>query len=183
MREELSDNFVKLRRHRVEEDAPLLYEAVRESIPEISRWLPWCHPGYSIEESREWLAARPAAWESGTDYGFVIEDARTGEFLGGGGLSQIKMEVKFANLGYWVRTSRAGGGVATAATLLMARFGFEDVGLERIQIVAAKENLASQRVAEKAGALKEGVLRKSLLVGGKLHDSVLFSLVREDLGL
>ncbi|HEV2708423.1 MAG TPA: GNAT family protein [Pyrinomonadaceae bacterium] len=183
MREELSDNFVKLRRHRVEEDAPLLYEAVRESIPEISRWLPWCHPGYSIEESREWLAARPAAWDAGTDYAFVIEDAQTGEFLGGGGLSQLKMAVKFANLGYWVRTSRAGRGIATAATLLMARFGFEDVGLERIQIVAAKGNLASQRVAEKAGALREGVLRKSLLVGGQLHDSVLFSLIREDLNL
>ncbi|HEX8852194.1 MAG TPA: GNAT family protein [Pyrinomonadaceae bacterium] len=183
MREELSDNFVTLRRYGGEEDAPLLYEAVRESIPEISRWLPWCHPGYSIEESREWLAARPSAWEAGTEYAFRIEDARTGQFLGGVGLSQIKPKTKFANLGYWVRTSQAGRGVATAATLLTARFGFEELGLERIQILAAKDNLASQRVAAKAGALREGVLRRSLLVGGRLDDSVLFSLIREDLSL
>ena len=86
-----------------------------------------------------------------------------------------------ANLGYWVRTSAARRGVATNATRAVARYGFEELGLQRIEIVAAVRNLPSQRVAEKAGAVREGVLRKRLLIRGEAHDAVLFSLVAEDL--
>ena len=83
------------------------------------------------------------------------------------------------NLGYWVRTSAAGRGAATRATRLAARFGFEQLGLHRIEIVAAIDNIGSQRVAEKAGAVREGVLRKRLLIRGKSQDAVLYSLIRE----
>ena|ERR1051326_1798855 len=54
---ELTDGIVAIRKYR-DGDAELLYEAVRESIAEVSRWLPWCHEGYSIEESREFVATR-----------------------------------------------------------------------------------------------------------------------------
>jgi RimJ/RimL family protein N-acetyltransferase len=63
----------------------------------------------------------------------------------------------------------------------MAGFGFRQLGLQRIEIVVATGNHASQRVAEKAGALREGVLRKRLLIHGAAHDAVLYSLVAEDM--
>jgi RimJ/RimL family protein N-acetyltransferase len=63
----------------------------------------------------------------------------------------------------------------------MARFSFEQVGLHRDEILAAVPNVASQRVAEKAGAVREGVLRNRLLIGGESQDAVLFSLIPEDL--
>lgn len=85
------------------------------------------------------------------------------------------------NLGYWVRTSRTRSGVASAATRLIARFGFLSLGLQRLEIVVAVGNQASERVAEKAGATREGVLRKRLLIHGQPHDAVLYSLVAEDL--
>ena len=110
MEADFSSDGISLRRYQVT-DIPLLYEAVRESISELSTWMPWCHPDY-----------------------------------------------QFANLGYWVRSSRAGRGVATTATLLTARFGLQTLALQRIEILAAVGNRASQRVAEKAGAKKEGVL-------------------------
>jgi RimJ/RimL family protein N-acetyltransferase len=88
---------------------------------------------------------------------------------------------QFGNLGYWVRTSAAGRGVASKASRLVARFGFEELGLHRIEILAAVSNVASQRVAEKIGAAREGVLRKRLLIRGEPQDAVMFSLVPEDL--
>ena len=69
------------------------------------------------------------------------------------------------------------------ATRLAARFGFEQLGLQRIEIVAAVDNLASQRVAEKAGARHEGLARKRLLIRGLAHDAMIYSLVGEDFGL
>jgi RimJ/RimL family protein N-acetyltransferase len=60
------------------------------------------------------------------------------------------------------------------------KFAFTQLGLRRIEIVAAVGNVPSQRVAEKAGASREGVLRNRLLINGESLDAVLFSLVPED---
>jgi len=177
---ELTDGHVLLRPYRLS-DIEQLYEAARESIPEVSVWLPWCHTGYSIKESREWVGARAEARQQGTAYDFTMVDPGDGSYLGGCGLNNISHEHKFANLGYWVRTSRTRRGLATAATRLLARFGFKELKLNRIEIVVATPNIASQRVAEKAGATREGVLRNRLVVGDKVYDAVMFSLIPQDL--
>jgi RimJ/RimL family protein N-acetyltransferase len=64
---------------------------------------------------------------------------------------------------------------------LTARFGLRVLGLQRIEILAAVGNKASQRVAEKAGAKKEGLLRKRLSIRGQAHDAVMYSLIASDL--
>lgn len=180
MKLELTEGSFLIRPFR-EADAGLLYEAVRESVSEVSPWLPWCHQNYSIEESREFIGSRELAAQGGEWYSFGIFEKHDDALLGGVGLNFINHVHQMANLGYWVRTSATGRGIATMATRLAARFGFEELGLQRIEIVAAVGNVPSQRVAEKAGAKREGVLRKRLLIRGESLDAVLFSLVPEDL--
>ena len=177
---ELTDGDILVRPLRTDDVRPL-YEAARESIPEVSPWLPWCHENYAIEETEEFIASRTGADASEEAYSFGIFDKQTSKFLGGVGLNFFIRMHQMANLGYWVRTSAIGRGVASRATRLVARFGFEQLGLQRIEIIAAVPNIASQRVAEKVGAMREGLLRKRLLIQGEPHDAVLFSLVREDL--
>jgi len=163
-------------------DEQALFEAVRESIPEVSPWLGWCHEGYSIDETRDFLRSRADKAQGDEWYSFGVFDRnKGGRFLGGIGLNFINRVHQFGNLGYWVRTSAAGRGVASKAARLVAQFGFEELGLHRIEILAAISNIASQRVAEKIGAVREGVLRKRLLIRGEPHDAVMFSLVRADL--
>jgi len=86
-------------------------------------------------------------------YAFAIADAQTGELLGGCSLSHIQPVHYFCNLGYWVRTSRHGEGIAGRAVKLAARFAFERVNLIRAEIVIAVGNGPSKRVAEKQGNL------------------------------
>ena len=179
---ELSDGTILIRPLRAE-DIPAEYEAVCESIPEVSTWMAWCHPGYTIEETTAFITSREEAWKNDTDYGFGVFDAATGKFLGGVGLNFINRVHNCANLGYWVRTSCTGRGVASSAARLAARYGLEQLGFQRIEILAAIGNLPSQRAAEKAGAVREAVLRKRLLVKGEPQDAVLYSLVAEDFGL
>lgn len=180
MEAELTDGSILIRTYRPS-DAPLLYEAVRESIPEVSRWLPWCHENYSIEESRQFVSSREISSQGDEWYSFAVFDKDQQRFLGGVGLNFINRIHQIGNLGYWVRSSATQRGVATAATRLAAYFAFDQLGLHRIEIVAAMDNLASQRVAEKAGATREGVLRKRLLINGQSCDAVMYSLVREDI--
>jgi len=180
MKTKYSDELILIRPYRPS-DVDNLYEAARESINQVYRWLPWCHPLYSIEESIDWIRSRSSAWEHGKEYSFVIEDAVTGKFLGGTGINEINSIHKSGNLGYWVRSTETGRGVASAATLLTAVLAFEQLHLHRVEIIAAVKNLASQRVAEKAGAMREGILRRRLLINGNHHDAIIYSLLPEDL--
>jgi RimJ/RimL family protein N-acetyltransferase len=165
------------------DDVETLFQAVHESWPELSRWLPWCHADYDRDESVAWIESREAAWVNGEEYSFAIADPATGRLLGGCGLNQFDHMRRRANLGYWVRSSETGRGLATMATQLLARFGFEVLRLERIEIVTAIGNQASQRVAEKAGALREGIARRRLRIHGVQHDAVCYSLIPEDFSI
>ena len=163
------------------EDADSLYAAARESIPEMHPWMPWCHPDYAIEESREWVRRCGDMWREGTDYNYAIADAVDGSFVGGCGLNGLDRRNGIANLGYWVRTSRTEQGAATTAARLLAAFGLRELGLNRIEIVIATGNAASLRVAQKVGARREGVLRNRLINPAGVTDAVMFSLILEDL--
>jgi ribosomal-protein-serine acetyltransferase len=178
----LTDGYLRLRPYRPQ-DAPDLYEAIRESQPDLYRFMPWCHADYTLVESQQWLATRQDAWINGEDYCFAIEEAGTCRYLGGCGIDHINQLNRFANLGYWVRTGVTGHGIATAATRLLIPFGFDALGLLRIEIVAAVHNVASLRVAEKVGAVREGVLRHSLYLGGAPRDAVMHSVLPSDLPL
>ncbi|MDX6611646.1 MAG: hypothetical protein QOD75_832 [Blastocatellia bacterium] len=160
-------------------DITAVYEAARESIPELSRWMPWCHANYAIEETTASILSRPDGWERDAEYGFGVF-RRDGRFLGGVGMNFVSRVHQIANLGYWVRSTETGHGVASRAARLVARFGIQQLKFQRLEILAATGNLPSQRVAEKAGALKEAVLRKRLRLHGEPVDAVLYSLVAED---
>jgi RimJ/RimL family protein N-acetyltransferase len=169
---------IRIRRY-VSHDVPRLYEAARESITEVYPWLPWCHAEYSVADAQCWVDSRDEAWAGGEAYEFVIEN-ESAQFLGGCGLNQISGPHRAANLGYWVRSSAAGRGVATQAVRLLEDWAFRETQLDRLEIVASVRNEASIRVAEKCGAVREGIARERLLLHEKRHDAVVFSLLRSD---
>jgi len=176
---QLTDGSILLRPYR-SSDAKAVHKAVRESLPELSVWLPWAHPDYSIEESRTWIALCAEMWAKGTEFNFAILGKQNGAFLGGCGLNQVDLANHFANLGYWVRSRYTRRGVATAAAQLVARFGFKELKLKRIELGAATDNLASQRVAEKLGATRLGIQIAQMVFRDKVYDRVIFSLNRKD---
>lgn len=158
-------------------DVRVLFNSVKASMPELIPWMPWCHPGYAITETRNWLEAQVEAFKDGTAFEFAIESP-SGRHIGACGLNGIDRANRRANLGYWVRSDVSGRGVATAAVLLLRDWGFAHTDLMRMEIVVAVENLASLRVAEKAGAIRESVLTARLLLHDGPHDAAVFSFAR-----
>ena len=163
------------------DDASAIYDAVLVSKDDLMPWMDWCNLDYSIEITFEWLRRQPSEWDEGKNYQFVIFDVLSNQFLGSCGINHINRYYLLANLGYWIRSDRKGEGIATKVTKLVAQFGFQYLGLQRVEIVAAEENWASRRVAEKAGAIFEGILRRRLKIGDKNLDAAMYSLIPEDL--
>jgi ribosomal-protein-serine acetyltransferase len=176
---ELQGRSVVLRPLTSEYEAEL-FEAVSASIPELSCWMPWCHANYSHEETHQYLASRATAWDEGTEYSFGIFNRETGQLLGGVGINFIDWPHRRANLGYWLRTRATGRGHASDAARTLARWGLSTLGFDRIEVVAAIDNLASQRTAERAGATREGVLRNRCQVNDAPRDAVMYSFVPGD---
>lgn len=159
------------------DDAPAMHAAVRESLAELIPWMPWCHAEYSLQEARSWLRLQVQAFNERKWFEFAIVGP-DGAYLGQCGLNQFDELNRRCNLGYWVRSSATRRGVATRAVLLLRDWAFAHTDLVRIEIVIAAGNHASVRVAEKAGALREGVLRDRLFLHGAPVDAVMFSFVR-----
>ena len=176
----LLDGDLLLRPFRLD-DAAQLYCAVKESLKELNPWMSWARDTYTELTAREYITIARARGEEHAYYGFAI--TRAGELLGGCTLSSIHPIYHFCNLGYWVRTSCHGHGIAGRAAKLAARFAFEYLGLIRVEIVIAAGNQASIRVAEKIGAHQEGILLNRMVVGKSIYDAHMYSLIPSDFGL
>lgn len=164
----------------VADDAPGLYAAVHSSIVSLSYWFPWCHPDYALSDAQAWVAQGIAAWEERTGFPMGIFDEHDGALLGCVGLSQVDRVNSSANLGYWVGEPHRGKGIATRAALLCASLAFENLGFERLEIVALVHNRASQRVAEKVGATRAAFARDRLVFQGRPAAAFVYSLTPAD---
>ena len=153
-----------------EDDVAALAEA-HQNDPEIDRWTRIPSP-YTEADALEFLTTTE-------ERAFAIFDGPTGELLGGIGARVHDEGV--VEIGYWVRASTRGRGVATRALRLVASWAFEELGAGRLQLVTEPANRASQRVAEKAGFTREGTLRSLLEFKGRRRDAVMYSLLPEDL--
>jgi ribosomal-protein-alanine N-acetyltransferase len=163
----LEDDAIILRAY-TEDDVPALVATLNDR--EISRWTRIPFP-YTEEDAWEFL-------RSTTETAFAVINKRTGDLLGGIGLRLPADGI--GEVGYWVRREARGRGVATRALLLISRWALEDQKLVRVQLTAEPGNVASQRVAEKAGYTREGLLRRFLNIGGERRDGIMFSRLPED---
>jgi len=107
----------------------------------------------------------------------VIEKA-TDEMIGFARLGNDRPRT--AELGYAIRHDRWGHGYATEAATVMLDFGFNTLGLHRIQAAAGPDNTASHRVLEKLGFTYEGRMREHVFTNGAWRDSLLYSTLEQE---
>jgi RimJ/RimL family protein N-acetyltransferase len=163
------------------DDALALHTAVQESMDTVGRWMPWCHAGYDLDQAQAWIRHCREAWLADEHFAFGVFEPDGGTLLGSVGLNHRNRMHRSAALGYWVRQSRQGQGIARRATRMAARFGFQRLGLVRIEIVALPDNQASRRTAEQAGARFECIARHRLWERDRARDAAVYALVPADL--
>jgi ribosomal-protein-alanine N-acetyltransferase len=125
---------------------------------------------FTLQHAREW-ASKPGR--------YVILDE--GEVVGGLSLvATANDSISSAMLGYWVAEDHGGRGLATAAVSAALEVAFGELGLHRVEAGTLVDNARSQRVLEKCGFTRVGVLREHLLIGGEWRDHYLYERLATD---
>ncbi len=160
-------------------DSDALNEAVRSSIHELHEWLPWAHLAYGRVEASNYIRESIKAWKETKAYDYAIGNRTddTGLHLGNVSIWFVSRGFRTGEIGYWVRTDRAARGIATEVSARLVQIGFEQLRMHRIVLRIAVGNRASERVAEKLGFVREGILREELKVRGSWMDHTVYSML------
>ena len=133
---------------------------------------------------RDAFRARCGAWERqrqfDTAYGFGIF-LRDGTLVGEVSLgSVLRGPFQSCFIGYWIDEAHAGCGYMPEAVALVIRYGFEELGLHRMEAAIVPRNAKSRRVADKLGLRDEGTATRFLQIQGVWEDHVRYAITREE---
>lgn len=172
----LTDGVVRLRPWR-DGDVPALVDACQD--PEIPRWTVVPSP-YREVDARAFVAGQTERLSRGEAAPFAIVEADREVFLGSIEITLLDRRSGRGEIGYWIAAGARRQGVALRAVRLISSWAFDELELERLELLVEPENGASQGVAEAAGYTREGTLRSLRPMKGRRPDFVVFSLLPDD---
>jgi RimJ/RimL family protein N-acetyltransferase len=161
-----------------ESDLPAIVQACQD--PEIPRWTR-VPRNYGESDARAYMLSRYDAILNATGAPFaIVSAADPDQLLGSISLFRFSWPNLRGEVGYWLAAPARGQGHATRAVRAISRWGFQELGLERVDLLAATGNPASQQVAERCGFIREAVLRSYMSAKDGRQDMVAFGLLRHE---
>ena len=154
------------------------FEMIDKNRKFLRQWLPFVDNMNKVEQIHTYSKYALERNAAGQEAGFVIFE--NDKAVGRIGINRIVKENKIGEIGYWIIKSAEGKGIITECSKAMLKYGFTDLGLNRIEIKCAVENIKSARVPEKLNFTKEGILRQAEWLNGKYVDLYLYSLLKSE---
>src|SRR5579875_3269071 len=137
---------------------------------------PWSEPA----RAEKFIAACRRMEQEGTGARLAVDRVSDGAFIGWCSLNRWNPDYRSASLGYCYAEAAWGHGYATEAAHAVLQWAFDTLDLNRVQAETDTRNVASARVLEKLGFVREGTLREDCIVNGDVSDSWVFGLLRRE---
>lgn len=151
------------------------------SLPELNQWLPWAHLAYGKGDSLNFVRESTRAWQEGQAFDFTIRQIDDpARHLGNVSLWFVSQPFRTGEIGYWVRSDETRRGVATEVVARTLEIAFDELEMHRVVLRIAEGNRASERVAEKLGFVREGILREEIRVRGTWLDHSVWGLLEHE---
>ena len=111
----------------------------------------------------------------------IVDATQPERVWGGASIYDVDLDEARAAVGYWLAPEARGRGAATRTVRLLAGWAFDQLGVARLELTCAPDNIASQRVAERCGFVREGLLRSHIRFKGDRRDTMVFGLLPGEL--
>jgi len=156
-----------------ESDLPLFIEM--STCPQLMKHI---YKPYTVEEAREAFYEKSKPWNFECDQWlcFGIADINTREKLGNIGLKVINLEQKVAEIGFMLKVSAHGKGIASEALKLLINCAFCDVKINKLMAYCSTDNIASYRLLEKLGFSREAYLKNNTTINNIPVDDYAYGL-------
>lgn len=154
--------------------APKYTSLVQEQMDYLSQWLAWPVHCNSDQDFR--LFAQRSLHDYADGKSMTCAIFYQGELVGNCSFNRINYETLCAEVGYWLSKHHQGKGIITTVVKYLIDFAFEQLQLEKVQLSAAVENIASRKVAERAGMALEGILTNQEKIGSRILDHAIYGI-------
>jgi ribosomal-protein-serine acetyltransferase len=158
--------------------APQLFAAINNNRKEFSEFLPWVADMRTVADLTDYLKSAELSCQQEKEASFAILFDKVA--VGRIGIHHLNMPNKVGTIGYWLSKDAQGKGIMLKSCIAIINFGFENLGLHRIEIKAAISNLKSQAIPVKLNFVKEGILRQAEFVNNQFLDLFLYSMISDD---
>ena len=157
-------------------DGVMFNAAVVESLERLSPWLGWVRPVPTVEQSEASCRRAYARFLLNEDLMVFFFQKSDGALVGGSGLHDANWDLRHFEVGYWGHAKFAGRGLITEGVAALSDYALERLGASRVFLTTDDRNVASWKLAERAGFQLEGVLRKDRRdLAGELRDTRVYS--------
>lgn len=159
------------------EDAEVVNRAIVEQFPALKQWIPWARMIPSVADTEAYLKTTRAKWILREQFFWLMFAVDSKEFLGCIGVPRLRWDIGRFEVGYWAAKTAEGRGFVTEAVRQVTQFLFDDLKARKVEIRCDARNIASRRVAEKAGFTFEALLRNDAadFNTGDPTDTVIFA--------
>ena len=156
-------------------------EAVTECIEWLRPWMPWADHVPSLQETQENCDRATQDFKDGKDFRLHLFLRESGALVGSSGLHKPVWSIPKFQIGYWIRQSYSGRGLATEAVAEITKYALEELGAMRVEIRASTRNARSWRIPERLGFALDGILRSDTRhADGSLRDTKVYSKIGKE---
>lgn len=144
----------------------------------LREWMQWYEVVKTLKDSINNIEGNIEDWEMKTDYhlGIFYQEQMVGMIS----LHGINYLANKAAIGYWLDKDYEGKGIITSSVRVLLEYGFNELGLNRIEIGAAVTNTRSRLIPERLGFTLEGILRKNMLLNGVYLDMAMYGMLKSE---
>jgi RimJ/RimL family protein N-acetyltransferase len=164
----------------VQEDVPLLREALHASADELGKWTPWVLPDPANPNALdERIAGFRAKFDTGEMFGYGVFD-NADRLVGGAGLF-ARIGPDALEIGYWTHSAAAGRGYATEVARALNAAAFEECGVARVEIHCEPGNVASAAIPRRLGfRLRETIQAEARIAGNPPVELLIFEMIEAE---
>ena len=161
-------------------DAKSLFQLVDENKKMLSDYFPMTVEGNtSVMAKRKYILERNADRKSGKHLFagiFTLDKKLIGQILA----KDINWRVPKCELGYFLDKDFIGKGLGSEAVNLFSTYCFEELGIAKITLRIEPSNIASKKLLEKAGFLREAYFKENYFFNGRFIDTEIYSLLNNE---